>query len=59
MTMALASSKALDLSESSHLPVLLFSAERSLVWWVVSCLVGPLVRPGMTAVLQFCRRVWG
>jgi hypothetical protein len=51
--MALASSEALALSESSHLPELLFSTERSLAWWVVSCLAGPLVRPGMAAMLWF------
>jgi hypothetical protein len=52
--MALASSEALALSESSHLPELLFLTERSLVvWWVVSCLAGPLVRPGMAAMLWF------
>jgi hypothetical protein len=51
--MALASSEALALSQSSHLPELLVSTERSLVWWVASCLAGPLIRPSMAAMLWF------
>jgi hypothetical protein len=55
--MALASSKALALSESSHFPGLLFSTEHSLVWWATSCWAclagGPRVRPGMAAKMGF------